>query len=171
MSLDGQMQKFINGDSSAFEKIYGETRKSVYYAALAIVRDKALAEDVMQSTYLSVFKNAKSYKAGTNAAAWIVRIARNEALNLKKRRSREESVDEQENLSAFGTSQPDEYGILTDLARRILTEDEFTVLTLSVICGYKRREIGAMLAMPTPTVTWKYKNAILKMRNALKEDE
>ncbi len=170
VSLDKQIKKLIDGDPSAFEKIYNETRKSVYYAALAIVRDRALAEDVMQTTYLNVVKNVKSYRAGTNAAAWIVRIARNEALNLRKRRQREESVDEQENPALFGTNGPDEYGILTDLARRVLADDEFTILMLVAVCGYKRREIGEMLSVPTPTVTWKYNNAVSKMRKALKDE-
>lgn len=170
MSLDKQMIKFINGDKSAFGTIYDETRKSVYFTALAIVRDKSLAEDVMQSAYLSVIQNAKSYRPGTNAAAWIVRIARNEALNLKKRRGREVSVNETETPSLFGESRADEYGLVTDTARRVLTEDEFSVLTLAAVCGYKRREIGEMLDLPTSTVTWKYNNAVTKMKQALRDE-
>lgn len=170
MSLDKQMIKFINGDKSAFGTIYDETRKSVYFTALAIVRDKSLAEDVMQSVYLSVIQNAESYRPGTNAAAWIVRIARNEALNLKKRRGREVSVDETETPSLFGESRADEYGLVTDTARRVLTEDEFSVLTLAAVCGYKRREIGEMLDLPTSTVTWKYNSAVTKMKQALRDE-
>lgn len=170
MSLDRQMIKFINGDQSAFERIYNETRKSVFYTAYAIVREKSLAEDVMQSAYLNVIRNAKSYKQGTNAAAWIVRIARNEALNLKKRRQREESVDVNENPALFGESVEDGSIYLTDAARRALADDEFSVLMLIAVCGYKRREIGEMLDMPVATVTWKYNNALSKMRKLLKDD-
>lgn len=50
MALDKFIKKFINGDASAFDEIYNRTRKSVYYVALSILRDKALAEDVMQTT-------------------------------------------------------------------------------------------------------------------------
>ena len=41
---------------------------------------------------------------------------------------------------------------------------------LVAVCGYKRREIGEMLSVPTPTVTWKYNNAVSKMRKALKDE-
>ncbi len=41
--LDKLIKKFINGDNSAFEELYRQTRKSVYYVALAILRDRALA--------------------------------------------------------------------------------------------------------------------------------
>jgi len=167
MSLDKQMRKLISGDKDAFARVYAATRKSVYFVALSVLRDKSLAEDVMQTTYLKVLKFADNYKAGTNAAAWIVRIARNEALNLKSRRSREQYMDESENLALFGTSSTDDYGLLTDMARRMLSEDEFTILMLVTACGYKRREIGEMLSLPTPTVTWKYNSAIEKLRRAL----
>lgn len=167
MALDKLIKKFIDGDSTVFDEIYSRTRKSVYYVALSVLRDKALAEDVMQTTYMRVLRGIKSYTLGTNANAWIVRIAKNEALNMKKVRMRELSVDEHENLTLFGTAEPDRYGELVDIAKRILPDDEFSILMFVTACGYKRKEIGQMLEMPTPTVTWKYNNAIAKMRNAL----
>ena len=170
MALDKFIKKFMNGDASAFDEIYNRTRKSVYYVALSILRDKALAEDVMQTTYLRVLKNIHSYTLGTNASAWIIKIAKNEAINMKKVRMREQSVDEYENPTLFGVNEPDTYGELIDLAKRLLADDEFSILMLVTACGYKRKEIGKMFDMPTPTVTWKYQNALLKMRNALEKE-
>lgn len=170
MALDKFIKKFMNGDASAFDEIYNRTRKSVYYVALSILRDKALAEDVMQTTYLRVLKNIQSYALGTNASAWIIKIAKNEAINMKKVRMREQSVDEYENPTLFGVNEPDTYGELIDLAKRLLADDEFSILMLITACGYKRKEIGKMFDMPTPTVTWKYQNALLKIRNALEKE-
>lgn len=170
MALDKFIKKFINGDASAFDEVYNRTRKSVYYVALSVLRDKTLAEDVMQTTYIRVLKNIQSYALGTNASAWIIKIAKNEAINMKKVRMREQSVDEYENLTLFGVNEPDTYGELTDLAKRLLDDDEFSILMLVTACGYKRKEIGKMFDMPIPTVTWKYQNALLKMRNALEKE-
>ena len=170
MALDKFIKKFMNGDASAFDEVYNRTRKSVYYVALAILRDKALAEDIMHTTYMRVLKNIQSYTLGTNASAWIIKIAKNEAINMKKVRMREQSVDEYENLTLFGVSEPDTYGELIDLAKRLLSDDEFAILMLVTACGYKRKEIGKMLDMPTPTVTWKYQNALLKIRKALEKE-
>ncbi|MDE7464642.1 MAG: RNA polymerase sigma factor [Clostridiales bacterium] len=167
MNIDKLMTKYINGDRSAFEQVYAQTRNSVYYVALSVLHDRASAEDAMQSTYLSVLRNADKYTPGTNAAAWIVKIAKNEALNIRKARSRETSVDETEDETAFGVTEVDEYGLLVDLAKKLLPEDEFAILMLVVSGGYKRREIADMLEMPVPTVTWKYNNALGKMRGAL----
>ena len=170
MALDKFIKKFMNGDASAFDEIYNRTRKSVYYVALSILRDKALAEDIMQITYMRVLKNIQSYTLGTNASAWIIKIAKNESINMKKVHMREQSVDEYEKTALFGEHEPGTYGELTDLAKRLLADDEFSILMLVTACGYKRKEIGKMLNMPIPTVTWKYQNALLKMRNALEKE-
>lgn len=169
MSLDGLMKNLANGDVSAFAGIYEKTKKAVYYTALSILRDFHLAEDVMQSTYLKVINNADSYRAGTDAAAWIKRISRNEALNLKKKREHESYVDENQSADVFGTVQPDDYGLLIDLARKILAEDEFEVLILVASAGYKRREVAELLGMPLSTVTYKLICATQKMSKALQE--
>ena len=169
MTLDKLMTRLSKGDKSTFESIYGQTRNTVYYIALSIVKERSLAEDVMQSAYLSVLKNAGSYRAGSNAKAWIARIARNEALNLKRSRAHEEYMDETENLTLFGSEQTDDYGLLVDMARKMLPSDELAVLLMAMSEGYKRREIAEMLDMPVSTVTWKYNNAINKMRQALRD--
>lgn len=170
MTLEEQLKRLAEGDDSEFESFYLATKRAVYHIALGILRDKALAEDAMQSTYMKIVANAGRFRGG-NAAAWAGRIARNEALNLKKKRAREYSVDETENTAIFGTAQPDEYGLLTDVARRTLSEGEFTVLMLAAADGYRRREIAAMLGIPIATVTWRYHQAIAKMRKALKGGE
>lgn len=171
MTLDELMTKFAQGDDSLFEPIYRETQKTVYYIALSVVKERSLAEDVMQSCYLNVIRNKKAYRAGTNARAWIARIAKNEAIDLWRKRGREDSVDEREHLPAFGTTETDDYGLLIDLARKILPQDEFAILMLAAAEGYKRREIALMLSLPLATVTWKYLKAVKKLRNELERKE
>ena len=171
MSLDKQMKKLSGGDASALESIYVQTHKAVYYTALAILRERFLAEDVMQTTYLKVLKNAGSYKSGTNVVGWIISICRNEAINLKNKRNRETYVDEHDNLYLFGSEQTDDYGLVIDLARRTLPQDEFEVLLLTAAASYKRREIAEMLGMPVSTVTYKLDRATQKMIKLLDEKE
>lgn len=170
VTLNKLMNELIEGNQTAFDGIYVKTKKSVYYTALSILRERSLAEDVMQTTYLKVLRNKHSYRKDTNAAAWINRIARNEALNLKKSRGREQFLDEAENLPLFGSEEQGDYGFLIDVARRILDDAEFSILMYVTACGFKRREIGQILDIPISTVTWKYKNALSKMRKALKEE-
>ncbi len=167
--LDKSMAMLARGDKDAFEQIYADTDKAVYYTALSILREKSLAEDAVQTAYLRVIENASSYRAGTDPRAWILRITRNTALDIKRKRSREFAIDADENEHMFGTSAPDEYGALIDAARRCLDDDEFEILMLVAVSGYKRREISELLDMPTATVTWKYNNAAQKLRNVFND--
>lgn len=169
MSLDKQMKQLARGDTSAFESIYKKTQKAVYYTALSVLMDRSLAEDVMQTTYLKVIKSASSYRAGTDAVAWIKRICRNEALNLKKKRGHETYIDERENAAMFGTEQTEDYGLLVDLAKRTLPQEEFEILILVAAAGYTRREVAELKNIPISTVTYKLNCATGKMIKALQD--
>lgn len=155
MNLDESMSLLAAGNTSAFEDVYKKTVKAVYCIAFSIVKERNAAEDVVQTTYLNVLRSAKRYKSGTNALAWIIRIARNEAVDLYNKRKREESVDVSAPavLPSFGATETDDYGLLVHLAKKILTKDEFSILKLAIAEGYKRREIAKMLNMPVSTVT------------------
>ena len=131
--------------------------------------DRSLAEDVMQTTYLKVIKSASSYRAGTDAVAWIKRICRNEALNLKKKRGHETYIDERENAAMFGTEQTEDYGLLVDLAKRTLPQEEFEILILVAAAGYTRREVAELKNIPISTVTYKLNCATGKMIKALQD--
>ncbi len=119
--------------------------------------------------YLKEINNVNSSRARTDAAAWLKRISRNEALNLKKKREHEAYVDENQNVDVFGTVQPDDYRLLIDLARKILAEDEFEVLILVASAGDKRRDVAQRLGMPISTVTYKLNCATQKMSKALQD--
>lgn len=167
MKLDGFIRRLAGGDRSAFKAIYDDTNKAVYYTAFSILGERSLAEDSVQSTYLAVIKNAALYKTGTNARAWIIRIARNTSINVLNKRKREICVDEQERIGLFGTYGMDESKGLIETAKQCLDGDEFNILMYVAVCGYKRREIALMLDMPVPTVSWKYGEAVKKMRRIL----
>ncbi len=153
---------------SAFDALYEEPKGAVYYIALSVLRDPSLAEDAMQTAYYKVLRHAGKYRAGTNAAAWVGKIAKNEALDMRRKRAREHSVDAGESEYLFPSYGVDHTFHIIDLARKVLKDGEFAVIML-VAEGYKRREIARMLSLPVPTVTWRYNCAVKKLQNALKE--
>lgn len=169
MKSDKLIKLISEGDTAAFNKLYAETSRTVYYIALSIVKDRSLAEDVMQTAYMKIIDNSAKYKLGTNANAWIASITRNEALNVKKKAAKTVYVDERQTPEIFGTQQTDDYGLIIDLARRILSEEEFAILMLITANGYRLREVGEMLDIPLSTVGWKYNNALEKLRSSLED--
>ena len=143
--LERKIIKLKNGDMSAFDYVYKHTNRSVYFTALYIVRDKMTAEDVLQETFIKAVSSIGQYKSGTNFTAWITSVGRSIALNHIKKRRRE---------------------ILTDFE-----EDEYRIVMMCQVAGYKRREAAELLDMPIGTVTWKFNEAIKKLKQNLEKEE
>ena len=51
-----------------------------------------------------------------------------------------------------------------EAAAKILAEDEYQILMLCQVAGYKRREVSEMLRLPVGTVTWKNNEALKKLK-------
>lgn len=79
----------------AMNELYEHSKKGVYAFILATIKDYQLAEDIMQETYMKVYKSLGQYQANTNGINWILTIARNTALTTLERRNREEQIDPQ----------------------------------------------------------------------------
>ena len=98
--LEQKVAEYIAGGRRAFDYIYECTNRAVYFAALYTVRDKGYAEDVMQETYLRALAAIENYTPGTNFTAWLVRIAKNLAINHVKKSRRESSTDFSDELES-----------------------------------------------------------------------
>lgn len=167
-SPDELIMRYRAGDASAFDKIYDRTYRTVYFTAFYIVKDRMLAEDVAQETYLSAFTKLDSFSEG-NFTGWLVTIARNAALNLIKKRAREQNTDFDAESYRYGVYEQDVPFIFA-LAARTLSEEEYRIVMLAEVDGYKRREIAEMLGMPIGTVTWKYGEALKKLKKQLEKE-
>ena len=169
--LEQKVAEYIAGGRSAFDYIYECTNRAVYFAALYTVRDKGYAEDVMQETYLRALAAIENYTPGTNFTAWLVRIAKNLAINHVKKSRRESSTDFSDELEVrkYGT-QETTLPYIFDVAANILDEEEYQIIMLCQVAGYKRREVAASLNMPVATVTWKNNRALQKLKEYLKKE-
>jgi len=115
--LVGLLAEVAKGDAGAFERIYGATRAKLYGVLLRILGRPELADEVMQETYLKVWKTAANFDpAIASPITWMVAIARNRAIDIMRKRGEASIEDEPEALSvAADTPQP--------LARREMNEE------------------------------------------------
>lgn len=169
--LEKAMIALQNGDDGALATIYSLTSRGVFTFVLPVLHDYQLAEDVMQDTYVACYDHIADYRPGTNPRNWLLTIAKNSALTQLKKRNRKISYDFSEE------NHPDGVYYLGDidsptiaLANKILPEDEFNIVMMYAIGEYKHREIAEFLHLPLGTVTWKYANALKKMKKALEKN-
>lgn len=69
------IEKCINGDEKAFEVIFDTYKNSIYFFAYEFFKDKHIAEDIVQDTFIAVYKNIKSLKNYNTFSAWLYKIA------------------------------------------------------------------------------------------------
>jgi len=82
------LRRIAGGDRQAFEALYDRHATVAYSLILRIVRDRALADDVLQETFWQIWKRAGEYRGEGQVAAWLYRIARNRSLDEVRRQQR-----------------------------------------------------------------------------------
>jgi RNA polymerase sigma factor (sigma-70 family) len=94
------MERFCRGDESAFEILYARYAAAVLAFLTRMVRDGALAEDLLQVTFLSVVRARGRYQPGSTVRSWVFAIAANAGRDaLRRRRSRREDLTASETPS------------------------------------------------------------------------
>jgi RNA polymerase sigma-70 factor, ECF subfamily len=93
----GVVQASEVDDRSGFEEDALLHAEHLYRIALRLTGSRQAAEDLVQETYLRAFRAWRSYRPGTNLAAWLATIMRNANLDELRRQSRrpvQEPLDE-----------------------------------------------------------------------------
>lgn len=170
--IDIALEHIARGDNIAFERLYIETRRGVYAFMFSYFNNRADCEDAMQTVYLKVKQNIGQYKIGSNGLAWILKIAKNTALNeLRANANYEKRKQNTDNSYEYTYDDRERKDILITVMKRVLDEDEQRIIVLHVVWGYKHKEIAKILKCPVGTVTSKYKRAADKLKSAWKEEQ
>jgi len=169
--LKQHVKQLKSGQMDAFDVLYHETKTSVYYTILAILKDPSLSEDIMQETYLKALEKIHQFTPRYKFVTWLTTIAKNLAINEYNKRAREQAIDEQEHDYLF-TSSSDAYkeAMIRELMVH-LSEDERLIVLYHIVENYKFKDIAKKLDKPLGTVTWSYQNALKKLRDKVKEGE
>lgn len=172
MHCDRLLKKVASGDREAFTELYQSTQSMVFLTVLSVVKDRQTAEDLMQETFLTVYRSAGSF-SGRGGKTWMAAIARNKALDFLRRRKFEISVDEKQAEPLFGSTSfesqfHDQLVLRTALGQLEEADREVFLLSHS---GLKQREIAKVTGQPAGTVAWRYRRAVKKLSVLLKEVE
>lgn len=152
-----------------FDEFYEMTKKQVFYAAFAIVRDHHLAEDMMQDAYLMFLKNVKKVKEDKTILAYLMQIAKNLSLNYIKKHKKSTHVED-DAVFDYASDKVETHNDTLYAMQQLLSQEEFEIVIKHVIMKLTHREIAEDLNKPLGTITWAYNNAIKKLKEALGND-
>lgn len=80
------------GNRAAFEEIVKRYERKVYNLAFRILGNQDDASDVLQDTFLQVFKNISTFKGDSKFSTWLYRIATNASLMKKRKDKKTQSI-------------------------------------------------------------------------------
>lgn len=174
------MQRLVLRDLAAFRTLYARYSSLVYSAALRVVRDPQIAEDMVQEIFLRLWRKPESYTASRGKfATWLTSVTRNRAVDevrSRGRRFRHEtaSPEEQEReLPGPDIDDPALTAELSDQRRLILTAlsqlpaEQRQTIELAYFGGLTQQEIAERLGQPLGTVKTRIRLGMQKLRSAL----
>jgi len=176
--------KFKKGDRYAFEMLVSRYKRKLYSVIYRMVRNHQITDDMLQETFLKMFKNIDKYDDKYPFYPWLYRIAVNNTLNYikknkkrKKDRSLEEEVEERHRQfdSHHDCFDPEITASRTERDKRILQALEEvspvyrTTLILRVFEGLSYKEIAEILSCSIGTVMSRLNRARKQMRELLKD--
>lgn len=86
--------RIAGGDKLAMRVLFARHHLKVYRFVLRLVRDPALAEDLISEVFLDVWRQAERFEARSAVSTWLLAIARYKALSALRRRPEQELDDE-----------------------------------------------------------------------------
>lgn len=162
MDYEKYILKFKNGDYTDFDEFYKKTSKQVYFSALSVLRDRGLAEDIMQETYISFLSSIQNINKSDNMLAYLCVIARNKSINRIKKDDKVLFNDEAMTTQKVDFSEGDSG--FEEIISLLDDSEEREIITYHIVLGFKFREIAEILNKPLGTVLWKYNRSLAKLR-------
>jgi len=162
-------------DKTAIAEVYDAYAPSLYGIALHVVKSEGIAQDVVQETFIKVWKNAATYdtRKGT-LFTWLLNITRNGAIDKTRsaafqRRRKVEPVNEYlKNDYKLSTKQnTDQIGLRSFVNQ--LEEKYRDIIELAYFQGYTQQEIADHLDLPVGTVKSRVRIGLRELRKIFSE--
>ncbi|MBD0849036.1 RNA polymerase sigma factor [Maribacter arenosus] len=163
--------------AKAFEVLVNTYKERLYWHIRRIVLNHDDADDVLQNTFIKVYKNINGFKGDSQLFSWMYRIATNEALTFLKKKSNKLGISDAElqdrmvtNLQADVYFDGDEIQMKLQEAIARLPEKQKLVFNMKYFQELKYEEISSILNTSVGGLKASYHLAVKKLESFLKED-
>jgi RNA polymerase sigma-70 factor (ECF subfamily) len=157
------------GDLEAFEELYRATVGRVHALCLRMCRDRQLAEELTQETYILAWRKLAAFRGGSLFSTWLHRIAVNVVLGHFRAAGRRIDLVVGDDLEPTEPVSPVAPGLAVDLERAIagLPAGARTVFVLHDVEGYTHDEIAELAGVAVGTSKAQLSRARTLLRKAL----
>ncbi|PKB44721.1 RNA polymerase sigma-70 factor (ECF subfamily) [Cellulophaga sp. RHA19] len=166
-----------SSQAKAFEVLVDTYKERLYWHIRKIVLNHNDADDVLQNTFIKVFRNIDKFKGDSKLFSWIYRIATNESLSFLKTKSKMLGVTSEElqsllldNLQSDVYFEGDEIQLKLQKAISTLPEKQKLVFNMKYFDELKYEEISEILGTSVGGLKASYHQAVKKIENYLKSN-
>ena len=180
---DAQLaQAFIEGNERALEALINRYKDKIYTSVYMLVKDKFLAEDIFQDTFLKIIKTMKSgrYNEQGKFLPWAIRVAHNLCMDHFRRSRQNIPVtlpDGQDISVLFGASDMPADGIekrqVHDSVRKLierLPEEQCEVIVLRIYADLSFKQISELTGVSINTALGRMRYALLNLRKMISDN-
>lgn len=161
----------------AFRELIRQYKKRLYWHIRKIVISHEDANDVLQNTFIKIFKNIDSFKEDSKLFSWMYRIATNESITFINKRAKERNVDISEihsemasNLQSDVNFSGDEIQIILQKAIATLPPKQQLVFNMKYFDDLKYAQISEILETSVGALKASYFHAIKKIETYIKNN-
>lgn len=160
------------GDKQAFKVIYEAYAPTLYGVCLRYAKDVESAQDILQDSFVKIFKNIGSFRNEGSLEGWVRRITVNTALVAVKQNKKWDSYIEVQEEVEYIEPPENDWSISGEKISEFIAElpDRYRlVFNLFAVEGYNHRQIGEMLGVKESTSRSQYTRARQKLLERIKK--
>lgn len=163
--------------TKAFEVLVNTYKERLYWHIRRIVLSHDDTDDVLQNTFIKVYKNIENFKGDSKLYSWMYRIATNEAITFINKKSRKLGITSEElqestinNLQSDVYFEGEEIQLKLQQALATLPEKQKLVFNMKYFQEMKYEEISEILETSVGGLKASYHLAVKKIETYLKEN-
>lgn len=172
--LEALMSRIQLRDRDAFSALYSATSAKLFGVILRVLKDRAVAEDVLQEVYVKIWTKADRYSVtGHSPMTWLITVARNAAIDrLRASGPRTEDIDGILTMAASGPT-PEQTLVAASEASRIvhclaqLDTDRAAAVRGVYLEGLSYQDMAERYAVPLNTMKTWLRRSLLSLRECL----
>ena len=161
---EGVVSRFLNGDDDAFDLLVEQWDKKIFNLAWRFLGNREDAQDVVQETFLSVYRSIKTLREPKSFPTWLYRIALNHCRSRWRKKGNDLSLEdtiaasssdgkEGTLLQVVGENKKDSLEVI-DIIRKALmgiSDDQRTAILLKEYMGLSLEEVAGIMDCPLST--------------------
>ncbi|TVZ27721.1 RNA polymerase sigma-70 factor (ECF subfamily) [Gillisia sp. Hel_I_86] len=168
-------------DPNTLKNSFGELvtlyKQRLYWHIRNMVKDHQDTDDILQNTFIKIFKNIQNFKGDSQLYSWMYRIATNESLTFLNNKAKRLHINSEElqnklieNLESDAYFDGDQIQLKLQKAIAILPEKQQLVFNMKYFQELKYREISYILGTSEGALKASYHIAVKKIEEYLKMD-